>query len=69
MNLFTIEDKLKQVCSDNPLDNNISKYKFRAHIRLANLDAKIKVLFIQYTREEDREEFSRIIRCQSNRTK
>jgi hypothetical protein len=49
MNLSTIKDKLKQVCSDNPLDNNISKYKFRSHIRLANLDAKIKVSPIQYT--------------------
>jgi hypothetical protein len=34
MNLSTIEDKLNLVCSDNPLDNNISKYTFRAQIHL-----------------------------------
>jgi len=61
MNLSTIEDKLKQVCSDNPLDNNISKYKFRADIRLTNPDAKIKVPLMQYT-GEDREEFAKQIR-------
>lgn len=48
------------VCSDNPLDNNISKYTFRAHIELVNPKTEIKVPPMQYT-APDREEFAKQI--------
>jgi hypothetical protein len=60
MNLSTIEDKLKLVCSDNPLDNNISKYTFRAQISLSDPTIEIKVPPMQYT-SEDRKEFGKQI--------
>jgi hypothetical protein len=60
MNLSTIEDKLKLVCSDNPLDNNISKYTFRAQIHLSDQTVEIKVPPMQYT-SEDRQEFAKQI--------
>ncbi|KAG6776218.1 hypothetical protein POTOM_019724 [Populus tomentosa] len=60
MSISTIEDKLKNVCSDNPLDNNISKYRFRAHIELVDKSTKIKVPPMQYT-APDRDEFAKQI--------
>jgi hypothetical protein len=57
MNLSTIEEKLKAVCSDNPLDFRISKHSFRANIQLLDPKTKIKVPPMQYT-GDDQEEFA-----------
>jgi len=60
INLSTIEEKLKAVCSDNPLDLRISKHSFRANIQLLDPKTKIKVPPMQYT-GDDREEFAKQI--------